>query len=452
MIRKLTICTALGALALAAPAHASTLTAVGDSARWSDSLSNASAPHPAACTPLTCRSYDLDLALPPGAWDEPGGLLVSLRWPDEQLDAGYDLDLYLYGPEGTLVAKSDTLFYSSAEGLWLQSAANGRYRIVVAPRDVVGTSPFEVVAQAKRGWTVGTTSSLAGAGPLASGVTPYDSSLTFPGAPPEQTMEMLPDLVPVAPGNFRIESSLAWSYYGATARVPAHQPSCYPQETAGLTRDDPVEAERPLRCLRWNMTVRNVGRGPLELRVYPESETPSDAYQAIYRSDGTYGLRRVGDARFASAHGHVHFAQLEHVGLYTITPAGSPGTRVAEMGNKGFCAVDTDNPSFDTEADGPSRYRWPGTCDAENNRDPADPLYPGEPYFRMGISSGWADLYPWFIPDQYIDITDVPDGRYLVVYELNTADNVIEVTADNNEATACVEFHGTEASTCQAGP
>lgn len=67
MTRKLTICTPLSGLALAAPAHAATLTAVGDSARWSDSISNASAPHPAACTPLTCRSYDLDLALPPRA-------------------------------------------------------------------------------------------------------------------------------------------------------------------------------------------------------------------------------------------------------------------------------------------------------------------------------------------------------------------------------------------------
>lgn len=50
---------------------------------------------------------------------------------------------------------------------------------------------------------------------------------------------MLPDLEPVEPANFHIESTLAVNFYQATQRVPTHQPSCYPQETAGLTADEP---------------------------------------------------------------------------------------------------------------------------------------------------------------------------------------------------------------------
>jgi hypothetical protein len=425
------------ALALAAPAHAATLTGVGESAHWSGSISNASAPHPAACTPLTCRSFDLDLSLPPGAWEEPGGLLVSLRWPEEQLDAAYDLDLYLYGPTGDLVAKSDSVVYSAAEGLWLQDAPNGRYRIVVAPRDLVGTSPFEIVAQAKRGWSAATTSLLLGGG-----------DLTFLGSPPAEPAEMLPDLVPAKPSGFRIESTLAVNFYQATQRVPAHQPSCYPQETAGLTADEPGEGGQPLRCLRWDMVVANFGAGPFELRAYPESETPTTGYQAVYASDGSYDMREVGGAHYSSAHGHVHFRELDEVGLYSIAADGSPGELVAGMPDKGICTIDLLNRSFGTPADGPSRYRFPGTCDAEDNVDPRDPLYPGEQFFRMGLSPGWADIYPWFIPDQYIDITDVPDGRYLVVYRVNLAGRVFEATRDNNDASACVEFHGTAVSTC----
>ncbi|MHB8691336.1 MAG: lysyl oxidase family protein [Solirubrobacteraceae bacterium] len=433
-----------------ASAHgAAALTSVGQQARWSGAISNNLAPVPAACTVLTCRSYELDLRLPGDAWNKPGGLLVSLRWPLEQLDAGYDLDLYLYGPDRQLVAQSDSIVYKTAEGLWLQDPRNGRYRIVVAPRDVIGTSPFELVASTKRGYSVKTTASLLGAGSALSGLTPYVSTLTFLGKRPATPTPMLPDLVPVKPGNFHIESTLAVSFYQATQRIPAHQPSCYPQETTGLDADEPgAQHSIPLRCLRWDMTVRNNGPGPLELRVYPNSSTPTDAYQVLYRSDGTYTLHRVGDATFSSAHGHVHFHGIDEVGLYTINADGSPGRLVATMPDKGICTLDLLNPSFGTSLDGPPRYTFPGTCDVPDNRDPADPLYPHEQYFRMGISAGWADIYPWFIPDQYIDITTVPDGRYLLVYRVNVTGKILEATRSNNSSSACVEIHRTKVATC----
>jgi hypothetical protein len=442
----------LSGMTLTSPARAAAtpgLTGVGDTARWSGSISNAAAPDPAACTEVNCRTYELTLRLRAGAWRKPGGLLVSLRWPPEQLDAGYDLDLYLYGPNGDLVAKSNAVAYSAAEGLWLQSPANGRYRIVVAPRDVVGTSPFKLVASTKRGYSVETTQSLLGAGDAVGDLTPYESDLTFLGRRPRRLTRMLPDLTPVKPGNFHIESTLAVSFYQATQRVPTHQPSCYPQETAGLTADEPGHhAGGALRCLRWDMVVRNVGRGPFELRSYPESETPTTGYQAVYRSNGAYRLHAMGGAQFSSAHGHVHFRGLDEVGLYTIARDGSPGRLVAGMPDKGICTIDLLNPSFGAASDGPSRYRFPGTCDAEDNRDPKDPLYPGEQYFRMGLSAGWADIYPWFIPDQYIDITNVPDGRYLLVYRVNVSGNVVERTRRNNASSACVEFHGTSVNAC----
>ena len=453
LLGRLTALLAASALlGVAFPASAQaapTLTKVGEAARWSGEISNASAPHPAACISLTCRSYEFELRLPNAARKgEPRGLLVSLRWPPEQLDAGYDLDLYLYGPGGTLVAKANSVAYSAAEGLWLQSPENGHYRIVVAPRDVVGKSPFDVFATAKRGWSANTTSSLLGTGDLADALTSYVSRLTFLGPPPSAPRPMLPDLVPERPANFHIESTAAASFYVATQRVPGHQPSCYPQEITGLTADEPGSQDPVLRCLRWDMTVRNAGPGPYEIRAYPESEAPTDAYQTIYRSDGRYALEKVGDARFSSAHGHVHIRGLDEAGLWTIQSDGSPGRLVGKLPEKGMCTLDLLNPSFGTPADAPARYVYPGTCDAEGNIDPNDPLYPGEQYFRMGISSGWADIYPWFIPDQYIDITNVRDGRYLLVYRVNVAGSVIEGDRNNNTSSACVELHGTEVIEC----
>ena len=31
---------------------------------------------------------------------------------------------------------------------------------------------------------------------------------------------------------------------------------------------------------------------------------------------------------------------------------------------------------------------------------------------EMGVSPGWADPYSWTLPDQRIDVTGLPDGRY----------------------------------------
>ena len=37
----------------------------------------------------------------------------------------------------------------------------------------------------------------------------------------------------------------------------------------------------------------------------------------------------------------------------------------------------------------------------------------------MGVSPGWADVYTWDTPSQYIDISTVPPGDYDVISETN---------------------------------
>jgi lysyl oxidase len=446
-------CACLAALAVATPAQAAggnTLGEIGAAANWTGSIANSVAVLPAGCTPLTCDTYEVNVKLPPGAWDDrPGGLQVSLRWPASQLDAGYDLDLYLYGPDGELVSDGSNLIYSVSEGAWAQDPKNGTYRIVVVPRDVVGKINYDLVAHLERGWSVKTTASLLGLGDLASDLTPYQPTLVFAGHRPERNRVLLPDLKAVKPRNFHIESTLAVNFYQASQRVPPHQPSCYPQETLGLDADELGSQDYvPIRCLRWDLAVDNVGRGPWEVRAYPNSATPESAFQALYRTDGTYRLAKVGQARFSNAHGHIHFRGNDEVGLYKLNPDGSRGKLVKEMGDKGICAIDLINRSFGTAADIPSKYVVPGTCDVDDNIDSEDPLYPGERYLRTGISAGWRDVYPWFIPDQYIDITDVADGKYLLVYHVNASGLLHESSFANNSSRECVEFHGTDVAPC----
>jgi hypothetical protein len=437
-------------LACAAPAAAEpSLTSLRATASWSGSISNTAVPAPSACTQLTCQSSGLRLRLPRRSLRSPAGMLVSLRWPDEQLDALYDLDLYVYGPDGSLVAKSNMVTYSSAEGAWVQNPANGRYRVVVAGRDVAGTSPYRIHVDLKRGYTVHTKQSSQVADPTDADALPYTPDFVFLGSRPRRPRRLLPDLVPDRPKNFHIESAVGTTFYQSFDRGLRHQPSCYLQETTGADADHPGD-QKPgaLRCLRFDQGLINRGSGPFEIRAFPDQGNGTDAYQVVYRTDGSYAERKAGSAEFSNAHGHVHYRGFENTGLYTINPDGTAGRLVKKMVDKGRCAVDTTNWDFGRRSNGPPHYYVPSTCDTNDNEDPDDHFYPDADYFRSAISPGWEDLYPWFILDSYLDITDVPDGRYLVIDRINEARIVQERTRRNDVSKACVEFHGTTVSEC----
>lgn len=444
------------ATAICAPgaAHASggaTLTSPSSVQRWSGTIGTGAVPEGDACTDATCQSEDVTVRLPRRTWRRrPGGLLVSLKWPPEDGpgDQGYDLDLYVYGPDGSLVGKSNMWSFSTDEGVWVQNPRNGTYRVVVVPKAVVGDIPYQVVADFQRGYTLAESDEIFGNPPVKPNELPYHTDLVVIGRK-RAGRDLLPDLVPGQPRNFHMDTAEAAGFYFTLNHGTEHPPSCYPQETAGVDADQPSpDQPHPLRCLRFDQPLINLGQGPYELRVYPNEGDGTDAYQAIYKSDGGYSLTRVGKAKFAPVHGHIHFLGFDETGLYTIGPGGRPDKLVASQPDKGRCASDSENVSFGARGDGPPRYYIPGTCDTSDHQDPHDPLFPGQSYFRSGISAGWDDNYPWYIPDQYIDVTNVPDGRYLIVDRVNMNGAVRETNPANNVAEACVEFHGTTAHAC----
>ena len=52
----------------------------------------------------------------------------------------------------------------------------------------------------------------------------------------------------------------------------------------------------------------------------------------------------------------------------------------------------------------------------------------------QGISQGWADLYYSALPCQWIDVTDVPAGDYMLEITINGARNIVEASYDDNQA------------------
>jgi lysyl oxidase len=59
---------------------------------------------------------------------------------------------------------------------------------------------------------------------------------------------------------------------------------------------------------------------------------------------------------------------------------------------------------------------------------------------NQGISSGWADSYTRGLPCQWIDITDIPSGRYTLRVTVNPDHTLAESDYTNNEFTTDVQF------------
>ncbi|HEV7688950.1 MAG TPA: lysyl oxidase family protein, partial [Acidimicrobiia bacterium] len=398
-----------------------------------------------------CDARLVDVAVPAGRWAAaPGGLLVAIEWPE--MDVGYDLDLYVYrAGEHAPVASSTSTSFSRYEAAWVANPPAGRYMVVVAAKAVLGqpVAPdvltplrYEGAARLERGVTVDRAE------------TEYGLAFTrrlvaFDQHGPDDT-PLLPDLVPTTPSGFHLESGWGAQYYFYGDRGLRHPPSCYPQETASLTGDNPSPTVGPLRCLRWDQGESNVGDGPLELHNYPQEGSRTEMWQRVYRSDGTATQGRVGETRFSSNHGHLHYLGFTVVTLHRVAADGSVGAEVMRAPDKGICLVDVQPAALGGSRTSPLSYGVPGTCDTASHTDPHDPTYRGSPYFAMGISVGAADIYPWYLADQYLDVTNVADGRYLLRVEIDAGGKLAEKTRANNVAVTCVDLHGQQAAPCRS--
>ena len=53
-------------------------------------------------------------------------------------------------------------------------------------------------------------------------------------------------------------------------------------------------------------------------------------------------------------------------------------------------------------------------------------------YLIQGLSPGWDDVYQWYIPGQYIEVTGVPDGDYILQTLVDPDNKVVEANESNN--------------------
>ena len=333
--------------------------------------------------------FALMVRLPRSARQGRRGLQVAIRWPDE----ADNLRLRVYR-KGQLVASSPNLS-STAQSVLIPRPANGRYVVEVDIGPIFGNRSVR-----------------------------YEGLAEVESAPaPAPSRLLLPDLVARRQRNatFRTPPPIFFEPPAAAGQ------SCFPTEIA---------EQGAQTCLRFDQIVANRGAGPLQMRLAVPSDPASPerrTIQRIFRSSGgpaAFEERPAGTWTFHAAHNHYHYEAFAISRLWRAGRSGAiAGPRPVAAGRKvGFCITDIEIDAWARKGDGPRTYTFP-QCLIPVDQDAR------AAYLVQGITPGWADVYDWFLPDQFIEVTGVPDGVY-VLQTIADPDNRIREADERNNCTS----------------
>jgi hypothetical protein len=156
-----------------------------------------------------------------------------------------------------------------------------------------------------------------------------------------------------------------------------------------------IAAPGSRRLLRFSLRTPNIGEGNLHFGM------PGDSDLFV----------------FSECHRHYHFSGYAQYSLLD-----SKGVEVGTGHKQAFCLLDYD----------------PLSADAP------DPLYDCS---YQGIQAGWSDIYEYYLPCQWVDITGVAPGDYTLRATVNFEHLIAESDYTNDQ----VEIPVTLGTTCPAG-
>jgi len=178
--------------------------------------------------------------------------------------------------------------------------------------------------------------------------------------------------------------------------------------------------------------VENVGAGPLLVagRRPSASEPEMTARQVVRKADRT-ATTHVLEARLrfvvSETHRHWHLLGFERYELRT------PDEKTVGRDRKtGFCLGDRyDADSGSRIAGEPPRAVWTQECGRGQG---------GRLRILEGLSPGFGDDYVPLLEGQFIDITGLPPGSYVLNHRVNSTRDLLESSYANNAASALLEL------------
>ena len=134
--------------------------------------------------------------------------------------------------------------------------------------------------------------------------------------------------------------------------------------------------------------------------------------------------------------------------LWSVAGASDPkhptGLKVVRAGNKvSFCMVDTEIDAWAKKGDDPRKWKSPD-CNYPISKDATSDSY------AQGITKGWKDVYEWFLPHQYIEVTGLPDGTYVLETQADPNNRLRESNKTNNCGSVYVRLTGMRSSSPSA--
>ena len=191
-------------------------------------------------------------------------------------------------------------------------------------------------------------------------------------------------------------------------------------------------ASKPGRTLlRAGNAIDSIGAGPAELfgtRIGPRFMR---ARQRIYTRDGSrIGVATDGRLQFKFAHLSRFWWKFYNAARFELWRVDGEGKRMRKVrtGPKvAYCLRDLTH----------TRALLP--------RSPLFAHYPAcsnnsrAQHVTLGTSPGWADIYPPFYPEQWIDVTGL-HGCFAYVHIADPENGIYESNEDNNEAQAIIRL------------
>jgi len=97
--------------------------------------------------------------------------------------------------------------------------------------------------------------------------------------------------------------------------------------------------------------------------------------------------------------------------------------------------VDTEIDGWGKKGVGPRTWKAPD-CLSPVSKDAANS------YFAQGITKGWRDIYEWYLPHQYIEVSGVPDGIYILETIADPENEIEEEDKTNNCVSIYIRLSG----------
>lgn len=179
--------------------------------------------------------------------------------------------------------------------------------------------------------------------------------------------------------------------------------------------------------LRFSATLVNIGTGPLLIAAHRPFPLVGDwqVAQQIADADGMYSERLMPTELVFGGDGHDHWHAVGAVAHRLESMDGQPE---AGLVKSGFCFFD--NVAHQVLPGAPSTaVHAARACGTQGDRDIA-----------MGLSVGWGDEYQWYLLDQAIEISAVPDGRHRLRATADPAGEIAEEDESNNDVVTEVEI------------